>query len=54
MTPGRRTRKRAEQSWIALSLGIASAFVTSHHLLRIMMLILLMPVLLSRFKRLSA
>ncbi|EPC02765.1 hypothetical protein L861_23415 [Litchfieldella anticariensis FP35 = DSM 16096] len=43
-----------ELSLVALSLGIDPAFVTSHHLLRITVLILLMPVLLSRFKRLSA
>ncbi|WP_367273082.1 AbrB family transcriptional regulator [Marinobacter sp.] len=37
---------------MALSLGIEPAFVTSHHLLRITVLILLTPMLVSWMKRL--
>ncbi|MGQ7246618.1 AbrB family transcriptional regulator [Halomonas sp. V046] len=40
-----------ELSLVALSLGIDPAFVTSHHLLRISVLILLMPPLLSWAQR---
>ncbi len=40
-----------ELSLVALSLGIDPAFVTSHHLLRITVLILLMPVLLRALER---
>ncbi|TBW53313.1 AbrB family transcriptional regulator [Marinobacter halodurans] len=40
-----------ELSLVALSLGIEPAFVTSHHLLRLTVLILLMPLLLSFLKR---
>lgn len=43
-----------ELSLVALSLGIDPAFVTAHHLLRITVLILLMPVLLGACRRLSA
>ncbi|MDI5986417.1 AbrB family transcriptional regulator [Halomonas sp. M4R5S39] len=43
-----------ELSLVALSLGIDPAFVTSHHLLRITVLILLMPVLLNHCRRWSA
>lgn len=43
-----------ELSLVALSLGIDPAFVTTHHLLRITVLILLMPVLLAACRRLSA
>ncbi|MEQ5837707.1 AbrB family transcriptional regulator [Marinobacter sp. NFXS9] len=43
-----------ELSLVALSLGIEPAFVTSHHLLRLTVLILLMPVLLSFLKRLQS
>ncbi|MEQ6889255.1 AbrB family transcriptional regulator [Halomonas sp. CS7] len=43
-----------ELSLVALSLGIDPAFVTAHHLLRITLLILLMPVLLRACRRLSA
>lgn len=43
-----------ELSLVALSLGIDPAFVTSHHLLRITVLILLMPALLKGLKRASA
>ncbi|WP_280546236.1 AbrB family transcriptional regulator [Halomonas sp. 11-S5] len=43
-----------ELSLVALSLGIDPAFVTVHHLLRITVLILLMPVLLGACRRLSA
>lgn len=41
-----------ELSLAALSLGIDPAFVTSHHLLRITVLIMVMPLLLSAMKRL--
>lgn len=41
-----------ELSLVALSLGIEPAFVTSHHLLRITVLILLTPMLVSWMKRL--
>lgn len=40
-----------ELSLVALSLGIDPAFVTSHHLLRITVLILVLPLLLSYFQR---
>ncbi|WP_165856632.1 AbrB family transcriptional regulator [Marinobacter sp. JSM 1782161] len=40
-----------ELSLVALSLGIEPAFVTSHHLLRLTVLILLMPVLLTKLRR---
>ena len=40
-----------ELSLVALSLGIDPAFVTSHHLLRITVLIMLMPLLLRTFQR---
>lgn len=43
-----------ELSLVALSLGIDPAFVTSHHLLRITLLILLMPVVLNACRRSSA
>ncbi|QFU00519.1 Putative ammonia monooxygenase [Halomonas sp. THAF5a] len=43
-----------ELSLVALSLGIDPAFVTAHHLLRITVLILLMPVLLAACRRLNA
>lgn len=43
-----------ELSLVALSLGIDPAFVTAHHLLRITVLILLMPVLLTTCRRLGA
>jgi len=39
-----------ELSLVALSLNIEPAFVTSHHLLRITFLLLLLPVLLRRWK----
>ncbi|WP_236645332.1 AbrB family transcriptional regulator [Aidingimonas lacisalsi] len=42
-----------ELSLVALSLGIDPAFVTSHHLLRITVLVLLMPVLLSYGRRMT-
>lgn len=42
-----------ELSLVALSLGIDPAFVTSHHLLRITVLILAMPLLLRVCKRLG-
>ncbi|HEA53691.1 MAG TPA: AbrB family transcriptional regulator [Marinobacter antarcticus] len=41
-----------ELSLVALSLGIEPAFVTSHHLLRITVLILLTPMLVAWMKRL--
>ncbi|MCG7599866.1 AbrB family transcriptional regulator [Halomonas sp. McH1-25] len=40
-----------ELSLVALSLGIDPAFVTSHHLLRITVLIMVMPLLLRVFQR---
>lgn len=40
-----------ELSLVALSLGIDPAFVTSHHLLRITVLIMVMPLLLKAFQR---
>ena len=40
-----------ELSLVALSLNIEPAFVTSHHLLRITVLIMIMPLLLSALKR---
>lgn len=40
-----------ELSLVALSLGIDPAFVTSHHLLRITVLIMVMPLLLRTFQR---
>lgn len=40
-----------ELSLVALSLGIEPAFVTSHHLLRISVLIVIMPLLLNYAKR---
>ncbi|MHB0774833.1 AbrB family transcriptional regulator [Halomonas sp. WWR20] len=40
-----------ELSLVALSLGIDPAFVTSHHLLRITVLIMVMPLLLRIFQR---
>ncbi|MDL4863065.1 AbrB family transcriptional regulator, partial [Halomonas elongata] len=43
-----------ELSLVALSLNIDPAFVTSHHLLRISVLILAMPVLLNYCKKRSA
>ena len=43
-----------ELSLVALSLGIDPAFVTSHHLLRITVLILVLPLLLSYFQRANA
>ncbi|CBV41506.1 AbrB family transcriptional regulator [Halomonas elongata] len=43
-----------ELSLVALSLNIDPAFVTSHHLLRISVLILAMPVLLNYYKKRSA
>ncbi|QOR37620.1 AbrB family transcriptional regulator [Billgrantia diversa] len=43
-----------ELSLVALSLGIDPAFVTSHHLLRITALMLLMPLMLRAFRRLLA
>ncbi|MBS9405515.1 AbrB family transcriptional regulator [Halomonas sp. TRM85114] len=43
-----------ELSLVALSLGIDPAFVTSHHLLRITVLILVLPLLLKHFQRMRA
>ncbi|WP_458525649.1 AbrB family transcriptional regulator [Onishia taeanensis] len=43
-----------ELSLVALSLGIDPAFVTAHHLLRISLLVLCLPLLLSAGRRLSA
>lgn len=43
-----------ELSLVALSLGIDPAFVTSHHLLRITALMLLMPLMLRALRRLLA
>ncbi|WP_168014670.1 AbrB family transcriptional regulator [Halomonas salinarum] len=43
-----------ELSLVALSLGIDPAFVTAHHLLRISLLVLCLPLLLSIGRRLSA
>ncbi|GHB08864.1 AbrB family transcriptional regulator [Modicisalibacter luteus] len=43
-----------ELSLVALSLGIDPAFVTSHHLLRITVLIMVMPLLLRAFQRRQA
>ncbi|WP_227370134.1 AbrB family transcriptional regulator [Halomonas sp. M20] len=43
-----------ELSLIALSLNIDPAFVTSHHLLRLILLVLLLPVLLNLFRRLPS
>nr|WP_298413661.1 AbrB family transcriptional regulator [uncultured Halomonas sp.] len=42
-----------ELSLVALSLNIDPAFVTSHHLLRLTLLVLLLPVLLNVFRRAS-
>lgn len=42
-----------ELSLVALTLGIDPAFVTSHHLLRITVLILAMPMIMSYFRRLT-
>jgi len=42
-----------ELSLVALSLGIDPAFVTAHHLLRISLLVLCLPLLLSAGRRLS-
>lgn len=42
-----------ELSLVALSLNIDPAFVTSHHLLRLTLLVLLLPVLLRLFQRSS-
>lgn len=43
-----------ELSLVALTLGIDPAFVTSHHLLRITVLVLAMPLIMGYFRRLTA